>query len=196
MKPDRATIMKLSLATLIGMPLIAVIIDFFSERVNLQNTLMGVEPFWKQILVGISLGISSAAVAHFVLSMPFMRTVSAKYVNMFSQFKLGWNEILFVSFCAGMGEEILFRGAIQPFIGIILTSIVFVAIHGYLNPKEWRISVYGIALTGVICALGYATAHIGILSAIIAHFMIDVWLLHLLQREEATESETLIRDED
>jgi uncharacterized protein len=196
MKPDRATIMKLSLATLIGMPLIAVIIDFFSERVNLQNTLMGVEPFWKQILVGISLGISSAAVAHFVLSMPFMRTVSAKYVNMFSQFKLGWNEILFVSFCAGVGEEILFRGAIQPFIGIILTSIVFVAIHGYLNPKEWRISVYGIALTGVICALGYATVHIGILSAIIAHFMIDVWLLHLLQREEATESETLIRDED
>jgi membrane protease YdiL (CAAX protease family) len=141
MKPDRATIMKLSLATLIGMPLIALIIDFFSETVDLRFTLVGVEPLWKQILVGLSLGITSAAVAHFVLSLPFMRTISTKYVNMFSQFKLGWNEILFVSFCAGVGEEILFRGAIQPLIGIVLTAIVFVAIHGYLNPKECRISV-------------------------------------------------------
>jgi membrane protease YdiL (CAAX protease family) len=196
MKPDRATIMKLSLATLIGMPLIAVIIDFFSETVHLPSTLMGVEPFWKQLVVGISLGISSAAVAHFILSLPFMRAINTKYVNMFSQFKLGWNEILFVSFCAGVGEEILFRGAIQPLIGIVLTSIVFVAIHGYLNPKEWRISVYGLTLTLVICALGYASKNIGILSAIIAHFMIDVWLLHLLQRNETAESETVLSDED
>ncbi len=196
MKPDRATIMKLSLATLIGMPLIALIIDFFSETVHLPSTLMGVEPLWKQLIVGISLGITSAAVAHFVLSMPFMRTINTKYVNMFSQFKLGWNEILFVSFCAGVGEEILFRGAIQPLIGIVLTSVVFVAIHGYLNPKEWRISVYGITLTGVICAMGYASKHFGILSAIIAHFMIDVWLLRLLQREENTGQETLVADED
>jgi uncharacterized protein len=196
MKPDRSTIMKLSLATLIGMPLIAVIIDFFSDTVHLPSTLMGVEPLWKQLVVGISLGISSAAVAHVVLSLPFMRAINTKYVNMFSQFKLGWNEILFVSFCAGVGEEILFRGAIQPLIGIILTSIFFVAIHGYLNPKEWRISVYGFTLTLVICALGYASKNIGILSAIIAHFMIDVWLLHLLQRNESTEPETLIGDED
>jgi uncharacterized protein len=196
MKPDKATLMKLSLATLIGMPLIAIIIDFFSEKVHLPSTLMGVEPFWKQIVVGVSLGISSAAVAHLVLSMPFMRTVNGKYVNMFSQFKLGWNEVLFVSFCAGVGEEVLFRGAIQPMIGIVLTSIVFVAIHGYLNPKEWRISIYGLVLTGVICALGYATQHIGILSAIIAHFMIDVWLLQLLLREKSAEPETLVSDED
>ena len=66
----------------------------------------------------------------------------------------------------------------------------------YSFPKEWRISVYGITLTGVICAMGYASKHFGILSAIIAHFMIDVWLLRLLQREENTGQETLVADED
>ncbi|MDZ4750070.1 MAG: CPBP family intramembrane glutamic endopeptidase [Flavobacteriales bacterium] len=188
--------MKLSLATLVGMPLVAVIIDFFSETVSLSATIIGKAPLWEQLLIGIGLGIVSAALAHVVLSLPFMKEVNTKYVNLFAQFKLGWNEIMFVSFCAGVGEEILFRGAIQPLLGIVITSVFFVAIHGYLNPREWRICVYGVVLTFVIGALGYASAHVGILSAIIAHMMIDIWLLFMLQRDIRAIPETEKVDED
>ncbi|MEY3398022.1 MAG: hypothetical protein RL220_616, partial [Bacteroidota bacterium] len=147
MFPDRFTIMKLSLATLVGMPLVALIFDQFSESVDLAAAITGFVPLWRQLLAGIILGVGGAAIAHIVIAMPFMQKVNVKYSNMLGHFDLGWNEILFVSFCAGVGEELLFRGALQPLMGIPLTSVFFVAIHGYLNPTDWRISVYGIALT-------------------------------------------------
>jgi membrane protease YdiL (CAAX protease family) len=97
-----------------------------------------------------------------------------------AKFGLGWNEILFVSFCAGFGEELLFRGSLQYLLGIWTTAIIFVALHGYINPRDWRISVYGLFMTLAIASLGYATEHIGIWSAVVAHTIIDIILFRFL----------------
>ncbi|MBK7566807.1 MAG: CPBP family intramembrane metalloprotease [Bacteroidetes bacterium] len=43
--------------------------------------------------------------------------------------------MLFLSFCAGVGEELLFRGAIQPWLGIWLTALLFI-FYTDLNPKD------------------------------------------------------------
>jgi hypothetical protein len=40
----------------------------------------------------------------------------------------GFNPLWF-SLCAGVGEEMLFRGALQPLLGLWLTSLVFTALH-------------------------------------------------------------------
>jgi membrane protease YdiL (CAAX protease family) len=89
-----------------------------------------------------------------------------------------------------VGEEILFRGAIQPFLGVAVTSVLFVAVHGYLNPKDWRLSVYGVFMTIGIAWLGYLAETQGLLSAIIGHTIIDVYLLIYLQRSAKTISVT------
>lgn len=176
-------IMRLALATLIGMPLVAIIIDRYSETVNLAESLVGPGTWYAQIMVGIGLGTIAGGVARWHIRRPYMQQVNVKYASLLGQFQLTRSEILFVSVCAGVGEELLFRGALQPFFGIILTAVAFVAIHGYLNPFDWRMSTYGLLMTFFIVLIGFSAEMYGLLSAIIAHAVIDVILLYNLQEE-------------
>ena len=176
--------MQLALTTIIAMPLLAVIIDHFSETVNLAVSVIGFVPLWKQILVGLLSGTAIAVCAQFIISRPFMKEVNMRYSKLLEGFKLSLNEILFVSVCAGIGEEILFRGALQPLFGIVFVAFLFVAIHGYLNPRDWRITIYGLFMTGAMCALGFAAKTFGLLPAIIAHTVIDVYLLNKMMKSE------------
>jgi membrane protease YdiL (CAAX protease family) len=183
MKRNKQILLQLALATLIAMPMLAVIIDHFSETVDLQLMLLsGINPFM-QILIGLFAGIVIGHLAFFISTRSFMRPVMKKYSQLFGAFELNHSEMIYVSVCAGVGEEILFRGALQPLFGIIITSLLFVAIHGYLNPKNWRISIYGIFMTIAIIGIGYMTLHVGLISAIFAHAMIDYYLILRMPRD-------------
>ncbi|WP_306642167.1 CPBP family intramembrane glutamic endopeptidase [Sanyastnella coralliicola] len=163
--------------TLLIMPLIAWVIAEFSSEVNLWDRWIGRWPISDQLMIGIPVGIVAALGARFVISRNFMEGVRMRYARMFGNLQLNWSEIIFISVCAGVGEELLFRGAIQPLLGILLTAIFFVAIHGYLNPKDWRISVYGAYMTLVVIGFGYMTEAFGVWSAVMAHTVVDVILL-------------------
>jgi len=189
----KAVVMRLALGTLIGMPLVAILVDRYFEEVDLATQIIGYQAWYIQIGLGIALGLVAGFSARWLIQRPFMQVVNRKYSNLLGQFNLTWSEVVFISMCAGVGEELLFRGAIQPFIGVVLTSIVFVAIHGYLNPKDWRMSVYGIMMTGFIAAIGFAADWAGLIPAMIAHTLIDVILLHNLQtgHQEAVPEESI-----
>lgn len=171
-------ILQLAIFTIVAMPLVAILFDRFTDTVDLASAIMGPWEWYKQIILGIPVGIAAAVGAQFIIERPFMQEVHVKYSSVLGNFKLNWNEIVLVSLCAGVGEELLFRGAIQPFAGVLITSIAFVAIHGYLNPKDWRMSVYGIYMTAVIVGLGIMAEKCGLLSSIAAHTLIDIYLLH------------------
>ena len=178
----KTIMLRLALATLIGMPLIAIVVDRFSETVNLPLAITGDGKFGEQLAMGSLAGLMIAIGAHLLIASPLLDAVNTSYARMLGRFRLSISEILLISLCAGVGEEMLFRGAIQPFLGIPITSILFVAIHGYLNPRDWRLSIYGIAMTVGIAWLGYLADSRGLLSAIIGHTIIDIYLLMYLQR--------------
>ena len=178
----KTILLRMALATLIGMPLVAIVVDRFSETVNLQMALTGDAKYWEQLAAGSFAGIMIAVGAHTLIASPLLDAVNSSYARMLGRFKLTFSEILLISLCAGVGEEMLFRGALQPFLGIPVTSILFVAIHGYLNPRDWRLSIYGIFMTVGIAWLGYLAESRGLLSAIVGHTIIDVYLLIYLQR--------------
>lgn len=113
------------------------------------------------------------------------------FSGLIGQLNLRFIDILFISFCAGAGEEILFRGAIQPYLGVWITAILFVALHGYINPFNWRISIYGILMCLIIAGIGYLNDHVGLTSAIAAHFMIDVYLFKMLLTQPSVEDSNL-----
>lgn len=163
-------------ATLLGMPLIGWVIARFAE-VNLLERWSGPAPIWQQLLIGIPVGLIAAYIAKFIVHRNFMKGVRIRYARMIGDLDLNRSEILFISVCAGVGEELLFRGVLQPMLGIIITAVLFVGIHGYLNPRDWRISVYGVAMTLIIVGLGYLTEIYGVWTAAMAHTLIDVVLL-------------------
>ena len=182
----KSLIMQLALATITGMPLVAVIIDRFSETVDLRTSLIGVTPLWQQFAYGAAAGLAIAVFAQLLISSPLLNQVNVKYANVLGRFNLSFSEMVIISICAGVGEEMLFRGAIQPFYGILVTSVFFVAIHGYINPRNWRLCVYGVYMTGGIYLLGHLAIAQGLIAAIVGHTVIDIYLLYFLQKTAGT----------
>lgn len=140
------------------------------------------QPIWLQAGIGIIYGCITAYLAIFILRFPFFQVEIEKYQNMIKGMNLNFFDIIFISICAGIGEELLFRVSIQPLFGIIITSILFVALHGYLNPFNWRVSIYGIYLSFVIVGIAYLYEFSGVVAIILAHTVIDIILLRFLNK--------------
>lgn len=175
-------ILLLALFTLVGFPAIGYLIFHFFGNGNIQELILGEINIALQIIIGFPVGWTAALIAAKLIQADFMEPVRRKYGNMISELNLNIWQIIFISICAGVGEEWLFRAFLQPLWGIWITSLVFVALHGYLNPFDWRMSVYGIYLTLVIIGLGFMFIHWGIWASAAAHTAIDIVLLIFLTK--------------
>ena len=107
-----------------------------------------------------------------------------KVENIVRSMNLSILDCVLISICAGVGEELLFRSGVQFYLGPVLTSVIFVAIHGYLNPFNWKMSMYGLIVLPFILLLSYALEEFGIWFCIGAHFSYDLVLLLILSKKE------------
>lgn len=128
------------------------------------------------LLYGLAFGILFAMIAVQLLKLPLFQAESDKQGEMIRSLNLDYWDALFLSVCAGIGEELLFRAGIQLFAGPIFTSIIFIAIHGYYNPMNWRLSLYGLILTPFILGIAYGYEYFGLWFSIAAHFSYD-WVM-------------------
>ena len=71
--------------------------------------------------------------------------------------------------CAGIGEEALFRGAIQPRFGIPLTAAAFALVHSQYG---FSFVVFGLFLVGVV--LGIERKYFGTTASMITHAIFNV----------------------
>ena len=150
------------------------------RTVSLMDFLWGIAPLWRQVLAGLTFGLICARGSWEIVQLPFMKHSHRLFAGIIAPMRLNMLEILFISVCAGIGEELLFRGGLQPLLGIWPTSILFVLLHGYLNPFNLPLSVYGVYMILVIGVMGLLTEHMGIITAITAHVVVDVYLLYQL----------------
>ena len=142
-----------------------------------------------QVAWGLILGCLVGASAWLLIGFPFFKGTLDFFVGIIGPWRLNLLEIFLVSCCAGIGEEILFRGAIQPHLGIVATSVLFVVIHGYINPFNGPMTVYGIFMIIAICLLGWVAVEVGLVAAMVAHTTIDVILLYLLSKAYISSAE-------
>ncbi|MFM7661183.1 MAG: CPBP family intramembrane glutamic endopeptidase [Bacteroidota bacterium] len=125
---------------------------------------------------GLEFGFVYGILAMLLLQAPLFEKLPNRIDHLVRSMNLNVGDAIFLSFCAGFGEELLFRSGIQYYLGIILTSITFVAIHGYLNPKNWRYSMYGLIVLPFILLLSMGFESFGLWFAISAHFAYDAVL--------------------
>ena len=177
---NKNVFLSLGLFTLVGFGLLGIfIIQVFIEQPFVSLFYHGIAWHY-QLLTGIIYGSFTAYIGWKIISIPKLASIKNFYSETIAFFELSVSDIIFISLCAGIGEEILFRGAAQYYLGIPLTSIIFVAIHGYLNPKDWKISIYGLYMLLVIFGIGYAFEYLGMIFCMTAHFSIDFVLLMYL----------------
>ena len=174
---SKKTILLLALGTLVVFGGLGIVLIPYVRDIKIVEFFIGVEPIWLQVLIGISFGIVTAMAGWQIVELPQMTKIKIFFTELIKPLKLNNSQIVFISICAGFGEELLFRGAIQPVLGIWITSILFVLLHGYLNPFNLPLTFYGVYMVFVIGVMGLMTEHFGILTAMIAHTLIDIILL-------------------
>lgn len=97
--------------------------------------------------------------------------------------------ILQISIIAGITEEFLFRGAMQPLLGIWLTSVIFIAVHGYIRFKTFHHVLFTLFTFALSMMLGYLFIFFGLISAIIAHIVYDYLLLSKMMHQNSNNPE-------
>jgi len=154
-------------------------VNMFLELDKLQ-----IEP----ILLGLEFGVIYAALALVILATGILKEEKMKQSKLLQQLNLNIFDMIFLSLCAGIGEELLFRIGVQYYLGPILTTIIFVGLHGYYSYKNWRVSLYGLLITPFILLLAYAVNFFGIWFCIAAHFSYDLVLFFVFARNKTSRS--------
>lgn len=190
MKITKKAMFALSVFTLFGFSGIAYLILSFSDNVEYFDIFM-YDNLMLSIPVGLGFGALAAFMGILILKLPQLKETSTFYASVFKGLDLHWTDILFYSFCAGVGEEILFRGALQPLLGLWFAAIIFVILHGYISFQDWRKSIYGVFLIFISAGFGYLVLYLDIYAAMAAHFIFDVIMFVKLKKDsESIPSET------
>jgi len=134
--------------------------------------------------IGLLLGVVYAFLALFFLRAPIFDEMPNRIEKVVQSMNLSLIDCIFLSICAGVGEEILFRSGVQYYLGPFITTIVFVAIHGYLNPFNWKKSLYGLIVLPFILLISYGFISFGLWFAVAAHFAYDLVLFLVITNEK------------
>ena len=137
------------------------------------------------VLVGCLAAVGLCAVNYYLLcgapELPGVRSIRQLYVEAFKPIfgNLSATEIVLISLAAGIGEELLFRGALQPEVGLLPASIIFGLLHmggsGTLAFGCW-VMLMGAALGGLAIWTG------GLLAPIVAHAVYDAAAMAYIRR--------------
>ncbi len=164
----------LSWITLLVFPAIGLTLLWFFEDIEIISVFEFDKFFSPFTLLGLEFGLIYGFLVIGVSQFPIFEEMSGPQMRMLKNLKLNWADIIFMSFCAGFGEEILFRAGLQTWLGPWLTTVLFIAIHGYFNPKSWRKSMLGVLLFPFILILSYAYEAFGLWFCVAAHFSYDL----------------------
>lgn len=166
--------------TLIVFPIPAFAILYWQENTSLFDFLELKSITIFTVLNGILLGGCYALLAMAVMKLPLFEKVPLKIDALVRSLHLNTFDAIFLSLCAGIGEELLFRSGVQQFLGIWTTSILFVAIHGYFSIKQPMMNLYGLVVLPFILILGYSFETYGLWFVASAHFSYDLLLFLVL----------------
>lgn len=193
-KVKRPNIIRISLISgAIWMILGAVIIHFGQDRTVLDAFTEGA-PIWIQLASGLGFGILFGVMGVQLMKDPTLKDALAEYeiIKTLNELNLGKAQQISVSAVAGITEEFLFRAAIQPVIGIWLTSLIFVGVHGYIKITSVPKFLFTLFTFLLSMMLGYLYMSFGLYSAVMAHFIYDAIVLwkHTEEAKRKTTNET------
>jgi membrane protease YdiL (CAAX protease family) len=145
-------------------------------RQSLQR--LGVKPItWKELgialLIALGLALFSIGIQHLSAhtglgSDPNADALTEKQLGALSQHLLGW---LSLGFGAAIGEEALFRGALQPRLGLWLTTILFTLSH---TNYGLSIGTFVVFTGGLV--LGWTQMRYHLIVTLIAHAMYNLFI--------------------
>ncbi len=156
---------------------------------TLMATLTAGQPLHLQAGVGLTVGALAALAAYIGYQWQATRprgpsAATSSAVASYSQLDLTGANPVWISLCAGIGEELLFRGALQPALGIVLSSFIFLIAHlpAYrmksITPTT-AVQAAGVFATSLFLAL--VCHYVGLVAAMLVHTLIDIVALYTIR---------------
>ncbi|MDR8389644.1 CPBP family intramembrane metalloprotease [Aliifodinibius sp. S!AR15-10] len=138
-----------------------------------------------QLAIGTGSGIVGAGIISYLMDRPPISGVLDDFyiVRILSNTRLGLFDRTQLSLFAGAGEEFLFRGAMQPLLGIWVTSLIFVGLHGYFKFQKLGHIAFGVMMFGLSMGLGYVYEYAGLIAAMTAHAIYDMIMLYQVTKK-------------
>ena len=136
-------------------------------------------PGWRAIVLGVGLSLLMVPVflgvdrvaAVVVEALGLAPTSNAWIEQLFGR-GFGVSGALAAALTAGLGEELIWRGVIQPRYGLVLAALGFAAMHGFQYGPDGLIAVL---IAGIV--LGLVRQRSNTTTAAVVHGGYDLWLL-------------------
>lgn len=191
MQINRKSFVLLAFLTFIVMSPIGLAMVVFKQEKSIAELFFSSNFSWlMQLLIGAVYGIGGALIATSLIKIPFFQSVKSHIGGIFSDSKLSLIDIALISIFVGIGEELLFRAGIQPLLGVWLTSVIFVLVHGiYLDPRKPPFFIIGLFLILLSAGMGYLFEYVSITAAIMAHAIYDAISLWVITKDNTTSNE-------
>ena len=132
----------------------------------------------EQILVGLPVGIGFGLAVGLAVARSSRLASLRKIIHqVFEAARPNLLDLFLTSASAGFSEELLFRGAVQPLLGIWITSLLFALAHGGGTKASKGNLVFGLFVFGVSMLLGVVYVEVGLLAGMVTHFALDFSVL-------------------
>jgi membrane protease YdiL (CAAX protease family) len=175
--PARAQVrLSAQVLTCLALCLIAAAILYFRHVTLAALFAYPFPPLW-QLLIGQGLALVAAVASYLLFRFTADSESTARTVQSYARLDLDGLNPVWISICAAIGEEMLFRAALQPLLGLWVTSVVFLVVHTpvYRFRRLDRATlVQAVGVFGTSVVLGLVFQYVGLLAAMLVHAWIDI----------------------
>jgi membrane protease YdiL (CAAX protease family) len=182
-KHDLKIPLRTQLLSCAALGLVGVVILLLRQQ-PLAALLQAGLPWWQQVLAGIALGLATGGISALTTLRKPHSEVVQRTATSYARLDLsGWNP-LWISLAAGVSEELLFRAALQPLLGIWGASVLFLLVHAgaYDFRRFDRAALWQAGgVFGMSVLFGFAFDYVGLLAVMLAHAIVDIIGLYLVR---------------
>lgn len=175
--PARAQVrLSAQVLTCLALCLIAAAILYFRHVSPLALFAYPFPPLW-QLLIGQGLALVAAVASYLLFRFSADSESTARTVQTYARLDLEGLNPVWISVCAAIGEEMLFRAALQPLLGLWITSVVFLVVHTPVyrfRHLDRATLVQAAGVFGASVVLGLVFQYVGLLAAMLVHAWIDI----------------------
>ena len=131
------------------------------------------------LLLGLGAGLVIVLVGQLLTPyFKFLRTMQKSFAELLFWIR-GWVDIAWLAATSAIAEEALFRGALQPSIGIVWTSLLFAVCHPPLIRSLIAWPIFAFLISLLLGAL-FQTGGDALMAPIACHFAINFFNLGIL----------------
>jgi membrane protease YdiL (CAAX protease family) len=183
-QPPRAPIrLTAQVLTCLVFSLVALLIIFVARQEPL-SAFRGPMAFGEQLLYGLGLSALAAVASYLSFRLTAQSEATRNTIMAYGRLDLSGLNPVWISLAAAIGEELLFRAALQPLLGVWITSVVFLLTHTpvyQFRRLNAATLVQAAGVFGASVALGFIYQYLGLLAAMMVHAALDVVGLYVVR---------------